>query len=187
MAREAEEDRLACQADGCEEVTRYHLESDEQHRRGEDTHRADGLCEQFGVMREEQDHPPRHELPEQEHAAHNHRGADGSQFERAQHTVVLPGAVVVANDRLHTLVESHDDHCEHEDEPVDYAVGGNSYVTSVRLELVVEDDHHKAMGDVHQERRQLENLRAQRRCLYGRQHRHHHHRRCQRRRLLQHR
>ena len=85
----------------------------------------------------------------------NSRG-EGAQQRRkregAQHAVVLLRAVVVADNRLHALVEAHDNHRKDEHQSVDNAIRGDGYIAAVAFELVVDDDDHEAMCQIGQER-----------------------------------
>ena len=102
---------------------------------GEDAHGRTG--EQFG--------------DDETHDAHEGGPAGGLDIHFPD-AGVLPGAEVVAGDRLHALVEAHDDHHEQEADAVHDAVGAERQVAAPLDELLVDEQHDDAAGEVHQER-----------------------------------
>ena len=136
MAGEAEENRLTGTAYRGEEIAGNHLETDDKHRGADDTHRTNGLRNQCGVMREHTRHQTRETLAQDKHNAHDGRRVDRGKVEHAQHTVVLLGAVVVPGDRLHTLIETHDDHREDKSQTVNHTIRRNRQVAPEVLHCI---------------------------------------------------
>ena len=78
-------------------------------------------------------------------------GKSGSLPEHLLYTGILSCTVVVAGDRLHSLVQSHADHDEHEDESVAYSVCSDAEVSAVVSKLLVDEKGHDTCCCVHQE------------------------------------
>lgn len=96
------------------------------------------------------DHGFGYEFGTEEEAGGDDGGAECGLAEDREHTVVALCAIVVSDDRLHTLVESHDNHTEDEGDPVDDAVGADGEVASVLEQLVIDDDDDGASCQVHE-------------------------------------
>ena len=75
------------------------------------------------------------------------------QLRHVDYAMELSGAEIVSCDRLHSLVESHDDHDEEEYDTVHDAVGSDRHVATVFFQSPVDQQDDKARAEVHQERR----------------------------------
>ena len=67
-------------------------------------------------------------------------------------TGVLPCTIIVSCDRLHSLVQSHAYHDEHEAEPVGDSICSDAQVAAVLAKLLVDEKCHETGCRVHQER-----------------------------------
>ena len=63
------------------------------------------------------------------------------------------GSVVIAGDRLHTLVHAHHKHHEYHGDTIGDAIGTYGEVAAEAHQLVVHEDDHHASANIHQERR----------------------------------
>ena len=165
LPRQAQEDGVLRPADTREEVNRNHLKTNPQHAGADDTHRADGLLYQRGVVREDTHHEMGQTLAQEKERG----GGDGAQErgeeERTQHPPILLRTVVVAHYRLHTLVEPHHNRRKDKHHAVNHPVGRYCHIAPVATELVVDDNHHEATRQIGQERRQAHRQRLPRDML----------------------
>ena len=83
----------------------------------------------------------------------DHGRPEDRQLQCLLDTIVLPSAVVVANDRLCTLSQTEDRHGNEHRHAVDDANHGNRQVSSVDLQLIVQDRVHHAGRRQHGEHR----------------------------------
>ena len=61
-------------------------------------------------------------------------------------------AIVISHDRLHTLLDTHDNHHKEEYKPIGHTESGNLHISTIAQELVIEYNHHKACSHMHEER-----------------------------------
>lgn len=92
---------------------------------------------QLFVGREEAYDEFREELAGQETEGRDTNTPFRRQFRHVDNAVELPGAEVISCDRLHSLVETHDDHDEEEDDAVHDAVGPDRHVAAVLFQSPV--------------------------------------------------
>ena len=84
---------------------------------------------------------------------HDGGGSNDAQVQDAHQTVQFLGAIVVAGNRLHSLVNTKHEHDEHHRNTVGYSVGSHGEVASEPHQLVVDEDDDDAGAHVHQKRR----------------------------------
>ena len=56
--------------------------------------------------------------------------------------------IVIPRHGLHSLVQTHYYHRKNKRQTVDHTIRRNSHITSEILELVIDNNHYKAMGDI---------------------------------------
>ena len=61
-------------------------------------------------------------------------------------------SIVISRYRLHSLIETHADHDEHEYNTVAYSIRSDSKITAVCAQLLVDEQGHKACRRIHEER-----------------------------------
>lgn len=109
--------------------------------------------DQFRVIRKHADDHRRKELAKQEPGRRHPDRPLHRQLRHLRHTRVMPGAEVIACNRLHPLVEAHYDHDEEEYDPVHNPVCADRHVAPMLFQAPVDQDHDQAGAEVHQERR----------------------------------
>ena len=84
----------------------------------------------------------------------HHNGCiDDGIFQHQVHTVEFACSIVVACNRLHTLTNAHHHHHKQKGDTVDNTVGSYGEVASMRLQTLVDENHHEARTKLHAERR----------------------------------
>ena len=160
MARERQEDGLVRHADALEKVGNDHLAADDEEDGHGNAESPGRQPNEFLIVRKERNGGTREEHAHDEARVSYDKRTFNGKVQHLQYAVVLFRAVVVAGNRLHALVEAHDDHQEKENQPVHDAVGADRQVAAIALELVVDENHHEARGYVHQERCKADRKRA---------------------------
>ena len=84
---------------------------------------------------------------------HDGGGGNDAQVQYAHQSVQFLCTVVVAGDRLHSLVYTEYEHDEHHRNTIGYSVGSHGEVASEPHQLVVDEDDDDAGAHVHQKRR----------------------------------
>ena len=98
-----------------------------------------GNVYQVGIRREHVYDCSRKELAEQETQSSGTDGAENGVFQGADHPVVLFRSEIVAYDRLHSLVKTHDDHKKQERNPVNDTECTYIHIASEGFEAVVDE------------------------------------------------
>ena len=149
---QGQEDRLPDHPEALEEICRHHLESDD---REDDVHAfqaPDGQVFEHGIRGEDGNGCSGGEFRNDETG----RTDESSPHRRFDIDFpdpgILAGSEIVSCNRLHPLIESHDDHHEKETQPVDDAVSADGQVSAVFEKLVVDEEDDDAAGQIHQER-----------------------------------
>lgn len=111
-----------------------------------------GYAQQRGVVGEHTGHEVGKEVAQNEAEGGDAYGAHDVQFQCPDDAVELTGAVVVAHDGLHALVESVHNHHEEHQHAVHDAVGADGDIAARFFEGIVDKDDDDAGADVEQER-----------------------------------
>ena len=152
MARDTLEDTLASVTNALEEVADDHLYAYEGEHHHIDAETAIGHSDDGQIVREEMGERVWEKLTHNEACDDHDLGTKDGEPQGLPYTVVLPCTPIVANDGLHTLIQSHDHHQEEEDDAVDDAVSGNGRVATVLFHAFVDKENDQTGAEVHEER-----------------------------------
>lgn len=103
-----------------------------------------GNSYQVGVRGEHVYDRPRKKLTEQKAQGGGADSAEQGVFQGTDYPVVLFGSEIISHNRLHALIESHDDHKEQERNPVDNSECTHIHVATEVFQAVVDEQHHQA-------------------------------------------
>ena len=115
---ERKEDRLLRHPDGKEKVCRHHLETDNRKDRKDDMQTVHRRLNQLRIGRKHADDHRGEQLTEQKPCCRHPYRPLHRQLRHFRHTRILAGTEVITGNRLHPLVEPHDDHNKEEYHPV---------------------------------------------------------------------
>lgn len=103
---------------GKEKVCRHHLETDNRKDRKDDMQTVHRRLDQLRIGRKHADDHRREQLTEQKPCCRHPYRPLHRQLRHFRHTRILAGTEVITGNRLHPLVEPHDDHNKEEYHPV---------------------------------------------------------------------
>ena len=127
------------------------MESDDGACGHDDAHSLCGECDELWVVGEEARDVVWDYFGDEEGEEHDGGGTCDGVPEGGSYSGVLLCSVVVSDDGLHSLVESHDEHGEEHHDAVDDAVGSYCEVASMGVEGFVDDDDDEACAGVEYE------------------------------------
>ena len=153
LSREREEDAYLHLSDALEEVGDNHLETDDREAEHNHSDCLDAQVYQLLIGREHSCAVVRQEHRYQPSYHHDGGGGNDAQVQYAHQSVQFLGSIVVACNRLHSLVNAEHKHHEHHRNTVGYSVGTHREVASESYQLVVDEDNDDAGAYVHQEGR----------------------------------
>lgn len=128
---EREEDGLLRHPDRKEKVCRHHLETDNRKDCKNDMQTIHCRLDQFRIGRKHADNHRRKQLTKQEPCCRHPYRPLHRQLRHLRHTRILAGTEVIAGNRLHSLVESHDNHDKEEYHPIHDPVCPNRHIAPV--------------------------------------------------------
>lgn len=149
---ERKEDRLLRHPDGKEKVCRHHLETDNRKDRKDDMQTVHRRLDQLRIGRKHADDHRREQLTEQKPCCRHPYRPLHRQLRHFRHTRILAGTEVITGNRLHPLVEPHDDHNKEEYHPVHDPVCTDRHITAMLFQSPVNQYYNQAGTKIHQER-----------------------------------
>lgn len=149
---ERKEDRLLRHPDGKEKVCRHHLETDNRKDRKDDMQTVHRRLDQLRIGRKHADDHRGEQLTEQKPCCRHPYRPLHRQLRHFRHTRILAGTEVITGNRLHPLVEPHDDHNKEEYHPVHDPVCTDRHITAMLFQSPVNQYYNQAGTKIHQER-----------------------------------
>ena len=149
---ERKEDRLLRHPDGKEKVCRHHLETDNRKDRKDDMQTVHRRLDQLRIGRKHADDQRREQLTEQKPCCRHPYRPLHRQLRHFRHTRILAGTEVITGNRLHPLVEPHDDHNKEEYHPVHDPVCADRHIAAMLFQSPVNQYYDQTGTKIHQER-----------------------------------
>ena len=162
---EGKEYRFACHAYALEKVGSHHLETDNREEHYRNTQSRDRKLCQFRIRCKDAHHQVRHQHTDQKAESGHCRGIDYRQSQHLVHPSVQLRPKVISGNRLHSLIQPHHNHHYNENQTVHDAESPDSQVAAILLQPLIDNDNDEAGCQVHQERRDEDDMRMEKDLL----------------------
>ena len=103
-----------------------------------------GNINQFLIGREKPDDDLRSQLAKQKANGSDTDGPTHGQPCHLCHPMIKLGSKIIAGDRLHPLIKSHDDHHEKERDTVHDAISANGHIAAMLFQTPINQDNDHA-------------------------------------------